>query len=109
MDIAGRIIALVSCFMCSVPFFIIAIFEKNSREPITFWSGDKTLKSKIKNIPEYNKKMSALYKKCALYFIASGAVFLAAPVLGIIMLCFGCTIGFYVVYLCYKKILETSQ
>ena len=41
---AEKIIGLISCLLCAVPFLIIGIFERNSREPITFWSGDKTLK-----------------------------------------------------------------
>ena len=64
----GRIIALVSCLMCAFPFFIIAAYNKNSREPITFWSGDTTLKAKVKNVQEYNREMAVLYKKCALAF-----------------------------------------
>ncbi len=49
------VIGLVSCIMCSVPFWIIAVYDKDSREPIGFWSGDKTLKDKLKNVKEYNK------------------------------------------------------
>ena len=41
---AEKIVVLVACLLCAVPFLIIGIFEKNSKEPITFWSGDKTLK-----------------------------------------------------------------
>ena len=42
---AEKIVGLISCLLCAVPFLIIGIFEKNSKEPITFWSGDKTLVS----------------------------------------------------------------
>ena len=47
---AEKIVGLISCLLCAVPFLIIGIFEKNSKEPITFWSGDKTLKSKVKDV-----------------------------------------------------------
>ena len=47
---AEKIVGLISCLLCAVPFLIIGIFEKNSKEPITFWSGDKTLKSKAKDV-----------------------------------------------------------
>lgn len=59
----GGIIGFVACFMCAVPFIIISVYDKNSKEPISFWSGDKTLKSKVTNIQVYNKEMAALYKK----------------------------------------------
>ena len=51
----GKIIGLVSCLMCAFPFLIISVYNKDSREPINFWSGDTTLKSKVKNVVEYNK------------------------------------------------------
>ena len=33
---AEKIVGLISCLLCAVPFLIIGIFEKNSKEPITF-------------------------------------------------------------------------
>ena len=59
----GRIIGLVSCLMCAVPFLIISVYNKDSKEPISFWSGDTTLKSKVKNIMEYNYKEQERYLK----------------------------------------------
>lgn len=40
----GRIIGFISCVMCAIPFLIIAIYNKDSKEPINFWSGDTTLR-----------------------------------------------------------------
>ena len=64
----GRIIGLVSCLMCAVPFLIISVYNKDSKEPISFWSGDTTLKSKVKNIMEYNYKMGPYTKGMPLHF-----------------------------------------
>ncbi len=100
------IIGLVSCIMCSVPFWIIAVYDKDSREPIGFWSGDKTLKDKVKNVPEYNKEMAALYKKCAIAFLLSGVGCMISMPIGIALICFDCTVGIYLVYRSYKKSLE---
>ena len=102
----GRIVGLISCMMCAFPFFIIATYNKDSKDPITFWSGDTSLKSKVKNIAEYNRQMAALYKKCAIAFLITGIGFLVGPVVGTIMLCFDCTLGIYIVYRKYKCILE---
>jgi len=101
----GRIIGLISCLMCAFPFFIIGIFNKDSKEPITFWSGDTTLKSKVKNVAGYNEKMAALYKKCAIAFVLSGIGWLISPVAGVVMICFDCTLGIWLVYKIYKRIL----
>lgn len=101
----GRIIGLISCLMCAFPFFVISVYNKDSKEPINFWSGDTTLKSKVKNIYEYNKEMGFLYKKCAMAFLITGIAFLVLPVAGIVLVCFDCTAGIYLVYREYKKIL----
>lgn len=102
----GRIVGFISCVMCAIPFLIIAIYNKNSKEPISFWSGDITLKSKVKNVKEYNKEMSLLYKTCAMVFFVTGIAFFIIPIIGVIMICFECTLGIYFVYRKYKKILQ---
>ncbi len=51
-----RIVGLISCFMCAFPFLIIGIYDKDSKEPINFWAGDTTLKTKVKNVTETIKK-----------------------------------------------------
>ena len=102
----GRIVGLVSCLMCTIPFLIISVYNKDSKEPINFWSGDTSLKSKVKNVGEYNKKMAVLYKQCAAAFLVSGIGFMITPYLGVAMICFDCTIGIYLLYRNYKRILE---
>ena len=102
----GRIVGFISCLMCAVPFYIIAVYNKDSKEPINFWSGDTTLKSNVKNAVEYNKKMAILYKRCAIAFLISGIVFFASHFWGVIMICFDCTLGIYLVYRSYKSILD---
>ena len=104
---AGRIIGLIACIMCALPFFIIAAYGKDSEEPIAFWSGDTTLKAKVKNVSEYNKKMASLYKKYAVSFLIAGVSLLIIPIVGIIVLCVSCSLGIYILYRCYKKILKT--
>ena len=102
----GRIVGFISCLMCAFPFYIIAVYNKDSKEPINFWSGDTTLKSKVKNVVEYNKKMALLYKRCAIVFLISGIAFFVSPFLGVTMICFDCTLGIYLVYRSYKSILD---
>lgn len=101
-----RIIGLVACILCANPFFIISVYNRDSKEPINFWSGDTSLKAKVKNVCDYNKEMALLYQKCAIAFLITGAGFFVMPVIGVGMLCFDCTFGIYLVYRKYKKILE---
>jgi len=103
----GGIIGLVSCLMCAVPFLIIGIYDRDSKEPISFWSGDTTLKSKVKDVYGYNKEMSALYKKCAIAFLITGIVWIVSFIAGIILLSLDCTVGIYLMYRNYKRILKS--
>lgn len=103
---AGRIVGLITCLLCAVPFLIIAVFDRGSSTPISFWSGDKSLKEKVHNIADYNKEMADLYKKCAIAFGIAGAGWFIHFILGIIILLLECTVGIYFVYKKYKNILK---
>ncbi len=102
---AGRIIGLVCCLLCAFPFFVMGIYNKGSMEPINFWSGDTSLKDKVKDVKGYNKEMAGLLKKCASFFLGAGILLLAFPTAGIVLLVFGCTVGIYLAYRVYKGIL----
>lgn len=103
---AERIISVICCVLCAVPFFIISRYDANSVTPITFWAGDNSLKKKVKNIPAYNKEMAALYRKCAWAILAASLLCVILPVVGVIFLCGESVVGIYIVYVCYTKILK---
>ena len=104
---AERIIMLISFSMCAVPFLIISAFNKDSITPITFWSGgENKLKTKIKNIKDYNYEMALLYRKCAIVFFVTGLCSCIHPIIGIVLGFLDCTIGIVLVYKKYKNILN---
>lgn len=47
------IVGLVCCILCAFPLFVMGYYNKNSREPLTFWVGDKGLTEKVKVHWEY--------------------------------------------------------
>lgn len=100
----GRIVGLVCCMLCAFPFWVLGFYNKNSREPIAFWSGDKQLKEKLKDIQGYNNEMSNLYMKCALVFAVTGMVCLVRLGIGICFLLLESTLGIYLVWKLYKNI-----
>ncbi len=102
----GRIIAFVACLLCAIPFWIISKYEKDSRDPVPFWSGDTSLKAKVTNVKEYNSQMCGLYQKCGMAFLITGLSFLVNVPIGVILLGADCTLGIYIVYRQYKKILS---
>lgn len=63
-----RIIGLISCVMCAIPFL--------------------------------------LYKQYSIAFLITGAGFMVMPIVGIIRICLDCTLGIYVMYKKYKRILN---
>lgn len=99
------IVGLVCCILCAFPLFVMGNYNKNSREPLTFWAGDKSLKEKVKDIQGYNIEISKLYIKCALVFVATGILCLIFFWLGIMCVLLESTLGIYVVWRIYKNIL----
>ena len=104
--LVGRIIGLVSFLLCAFPFYVISIYNKDSSEPINFWSGDTSLKDKVKDIKGYNTEMAGLYKKCAVFFLLTGILWAVFPIAGIVLFVFDCSVGIYLAYRVYKGILE---
>ena len=102
----GRIIGCFSCILCALPFLYLAWEGKQKNAaPIAFWSGDNTLKDKVKNIPAYNREMARLYQACSAAFFLSGALCLVYPPLGVALICLLCTAGIYLMWRTYKSIL----
>ena len=103
---AGRIICFISFLLCGVPFWVIATYNKDSKDPISFWSGDNSLKSKVKNVPEYNREMAALYRKYAIAFFVAAVGSAVHPIAGAVIMALDCTLGIVLVYRSHKKILQ---
>lgn len=99
-----RIVGLVCCILCAFPLFIIGYYYKNSREPIGFWAGDKSLKEKVKDVPGYNGEMTKLFLSCAFALIAAGVLCLFYVNAGICAILLECSAGIYVAWKRYKKI-----
>ena len=102
----GRIIGCFCCTLCGLAFLYIAVYEKDNKKPISFWNGDESLKNKIKNVTEYNKNMSNLYKCYSISYFIAAIGFVIYPILGVVLICLDCTLGIYIVYRFYKKYLE---
>lgn len=102
---AGRIIALAACLLCALPFFLVARHGLHSGEPIAFWSGDDSLRGKVRQADAYNREMAALYNRYALAFVAAGAGFVIAPWVGTVLVGLDCTVGVCLAWRGYKRAL----
>jgi len=103
----GRFIGFFCCMLCALPFFYLA-WEGKQKDaaPLSFWSGDDSLKDKLKDIPAYNSEMSRLYHYAALAFFAAALLCLIFPIAGIILVCIESTVGIFAMYKVYSRILK---
>ena len=102
--IGARIVGLITCLLCAIPFFIIGHY-KDSRHPIGLSTKDGKLSTKIHPVEQFNQEMSKLYLRCALVFGITGLVFLLHVMTGFILLMLECTVGLFAVTKKYKAII----
>lgn len=102
----GKIIMMMSCLLCAIPFYVIAFLGKNSSTPISFWSGDNKLKNIVKDVKGYNLEMFKLYSFYATVFLLAGLTYIVHEPLGLFILIFAATVGIIPIYLRYKIILK---
>ena len=102
---AGRIIGFICYFMCAAAFWGIAKFGKDSKDPISFWSGDTSLKSKVKDVAAYNREMAKVYTGYGWAYFAAAVGGAIHPIAGVAILVLA-MVGIIFVYRAYKKILS---
>lgn len=103
----GRIIGCFCCILCALPFFYLAWEGKQKNAaPLAFWSGDNSLKDKVKDIPAYNAEMSRLYNRYAAAFILAGVFCLIFPPVGVGLILLNCTVGIYAFFRAYRSVLQ---
>ena len=101
-----NIILIFVSILCAIPFYVIALSGKNSKDPISFFSGDKTLKDKVKNVKKYNLEMFKLYSFYATIFLFAAISSILYSPLGTFILIFNSTFGLVPLYIRYKLILR---
>ena len=102
---AGRIIGFICYFMCAAAFWGIAKFGKDSKDPISFWSGDTSLKGKVKDVPAYNREMARVYTIYGWAYFAAAVGGAIHPIAGVVIMLADLAAIFFV-YRAYKKILS---
>lgn len=100
----GRIIFCICCILCFLPFYFITFLSSDG--PISFWTGDESLKDKVIHVKEYNCEMVKLYKVYAIGFLVSAFLVFIDIRIALLILILQCTTHIYWVYKKYKKILE---
>lgn len=102
---AGRIISFISYILCAIPFWAIAKFGKDGKDPISFWSGDTSLKGKVKDVAAYNREMAKVYTIYGWAYFAAAVGGAIHPIAGVAIMVLD-LIAIIFVYRAYKKILS---
>ena len=102
---AGRIIGFICYFMCAAAFWSIAKFGKDGKDPISFWSGDTSLKGKVKDVPAYNREMAKVYNIYGWAYFAAAVGGAIHPIAGVVIM-LADLVGIVFVWRAYKKILS---
>ncbi len=104
----GRIMAFSTCLIAAVLLFLMGWINKGTKEPIRYIGGDKSIKYKIKkkNTKKYNEEIISLYKKDSIMVLVSGIGFLIHAYLGIGLIIFSFTVGSYISFQRYEKVIE---
>ncbi len=101
---AGRIISFICYMLCAIPFWVIAKYGKDSKDPMSFWTGDTSLKSKVKDVAAYNREMAKVYTIYGWAYFAAAVGGVIHPIAGVAILVLA-LVGIVFVYRAYKKIL----
>ena len=105
-DIVGQVIYCFCCLTCAFAFILIPLLNKETKEPISFWSCDASLKDKVKDVENYNKEMTKLYLCYGSCYVVAALIVFISFTISVVILSVSMTIGIFVVYKIYKRILN---
>lgn len=101
----GVILCGCSLF-CTLLFFFLTFIGEKYGKPICFWGGAKSLEDVVKDIPCYNADMSILYRVWAAAWVITAVISLFLSDIGLVLVIANISIGVYIVYRFYKRILS---
>ena len=101
----AKIVGLITCLLCGIPFFIIGHY-KDSSWPIGLWTEDNKLRTKIHDVKQFNQEMSKLYLRCVLVFGITGLIFLLHVMTGLLFLMVESTAGIFIFSKRYKALVS---
>ena len=105
----AKIIWLVCVGGSALLFTGLAIYAKNRKEPMWFWSGSTVPNYRIKDIPAYNSANCKMWCLYSIPYWISALAFFWFPVFAAIVLVTAATAGLVWIIRYYEKILEKYE
>lgn len=106
---AGKIILCIVTISCAILFFAIGVYAKKIAKPMWFWSGVDVDASTITDVKQYNHDNGAMWQRYSLWYFASALAALWSPILSVVFLILGCTVGIALLVYTYKRICRKYQ
>ena len=103
---AEKIIMILCCVLCGLPFWLLATVGRKGKEPLNFWSGDESLKAKIEDVAAYNNAMGKMYFVYGSIFMLSAVLAFFSMAVAVTLLILNCTLGLFLIYKCYGRIVR---
>ena len=103
---AEKIIMILCCMLCGLPFWLLAAVGRKGKEPLNFWSGDDRLKAKIADVAAYNHAMGKMYFVYGSLFILAAVLAVFSMVAAVVLLILNCTLGLFLIYKGYGRIVR---
>lgn len=102
----GSIIWYFIMLLCTFVFFVIGYIAKKSTKPMHFYSGTEVDPALISDIHAYNRANSRMWNIYALWYLISAFVHVISPLLSVVMVVVGSTMGIGILVHVYTKILK---
>ena len=103
----GKFVCFFCCLMIAFAFFSMGFGGKDRMDPINYFSGDETLKDKVKDLKNYNAEMSRMYKYWALAWVVVGALYFPLPIsAGVAVMIIALGVETIITYRVHKNILK---
>ena len=103
----GKFICFFCCLMCAFAFYAMGFGGKERTDPINYFSGDESLKDKVKDLKNYNAEMARMYRYWGLCWVVVGVLYFPLPISGgVAVMIIALGIETIVTYRVYKKILK---
>ena len=106
---AEKIIMILCCVLCGLPFWLLATVGRKGKEPLNFWSGDDRLKAKIEDVAAYNHAMGKMYFVYGSLFILAAVLAVFSMAAAVVLLILNCTLGLFLIYKGYGRILRRFE
>lgn len=107
---AGRIILSLCCFLCAGAYFLNGRLCRICSSPVAFWTGGETaLKTTVKDPVRYNREMGSAFRWYAIAWLICGLLGALSPLAGIIGMIAVLTLGLFLLWKRYRKILNACS